>query len=290
MECYKGLFHKHGHSRFHKYLQDVKANKTTDVDDARLPHELLPYLMMTDQCSPVALQRWNSIVTQLRSKNLLCNCLAIICDLSISTESEVITLRNACAALALLIAELGNRPWANSITLLGPTCQQISLPHGSYEAKLSSIHQHASKNTNGTSSPFDFTTVFHRVLDMSVAAELEPQDMVRTIFVFTDKNFDHIHQTPKQRYEKPWWRLYKDVCARFRDKGYQHYVPQIVLWNMAGPRSAALTTSKNGVMTLSGFSDSLMKLFLDKDGVVEPEDEMNDSIAGDKYQELRVLD
>jgi hypothetical protein len=138
-----------------------------------------------------------------------------------------------------------------------------------------------------SSDKFDLGQVFHLILDKAVVRNVQEKDMVRTIFVFTDKKFDQAYEP---RTKKPWWRNYREICGKFKDNGYKDSVPQVVLWNLAGPRSAALTTSKDGVMTLSGFSDDLMRLFLEKDGVVEAEDEMYYSIAPEEYQKLKVLD
>jgi hypothetical protein len=171
----------------------------------------------------------------------------------------------------------------DSLIAFSPDCQIMNLPPegSSYGEKLDFLLKDLP-----SSDKFDLGQVFHLILDKAVVRNVQEKDMVRTIFVFTDKKFDQAYEP---RTKKPWWRNYREICGKFKDNGYKDSVPQVVLWNLAGPRSAALTTSKDGVMTLSGFSDDLMRLFLEKDGVVEAEDEMYYSIAPEEYK-LKVLD
>ncbi|CAL4947134.1 unnamed protein product [Urochloa decumbens] len=128
----------------------------------------------------------------------------------------------------------------------------------------------------------DLESVFTFLLAKGDVEKLKEEDMVRTIFILTDRN-------PDPAYEKQWRAKYKKLRSQFKDNGFKDAVPQVVMWNLAGPRSPALTKSKNGIMTLSGFSNDLMRLFLDMDGIVEAEDEMWASIAGDEYKKVVVI-
>lgn len=68
-------------------------------------------------------------------------------------------------------------------------------------------------------------------------------------------------------------------------------MPRVVFWNLRGERFVALTASTDehdGVLSLSGYSDDLLRLFLENDSVVHPDDEMNDAIAGEEYKKLEV--
>lgn len=56
-------------------------------------------------------------------------------------------------------------------------------------------------------------------------------------------------------------------------------MPQVV-YGMCGQRSATLTSTKDGVMCLSRYSDDLLRLLLEKNGMVHPKDEMYAAVAG----------
>ena len=51
-----------------------------------------------------------------------------------------------------------------------------------------------------------------------------------------------------------------------------------------------MTSHDDGVLRISDFSNSFLGLFLEKDGVVMPEDQMDAVIAGDDYEKHVILD
>jgi hypothetical protein len=118
MKCYTHIFQKHDGQRFRQYVnEEGKAKKAgarkPEMMPPLLPHQLVQALMAMGGAGSAhrkaqAIQRWSSIRSDLKSSNSLCNCLAI-CDPSMNNKSEVGrgTLCNACAALGLLITELG---------------------------------------------------------------------------------------------------------------------------------------------------------------------------------------
>ena len=67
-------------------------------------------------------------------------------------------------------------------------------------------------------------------------------------------------------------------------------MPQIVFWNLRDSRSTPVTSTQPGVAMMSGFSKNLVKLFLENDGVVNPEAVMAAAISGAEYQKLAVFD
>ena len=67
-------------------------------------------------------------------------------------------------------------------------------------------------------------------------------------------------------------------------------VPQIVFWNLRDSSSKPVTSTQPGVAMVSGFSKNFLKIFLQNDGVVNPEAIMKEAIAGEEYQKLAVFD
>ncbi|KAG2593646.1 hypothetical protein PVAP13_5NG012552 [Panicum virgatum] len=106
----------------------------------------------------------------------------------------------------------------------------------------------------------NFQAVFDRILRTAVDGLLPKDKMIRT--VFTD---------------------YQVICRKFTDAGYGDAVPQIVFWNLRDSRSTPVTSTQPGVAMVSGFSKNLVKLFLENDGVVNPETVMAAAISGAEY-------
>ena len=55
---------------------------------------------------------------------------------------------------------------------------------------------------------------------------------------------------------------------------------RVMFWNSTRQRSLALTVTNCGIMSLSGYSNELMTLFLNKGDVVEPKDELYHAMSG----------
>ena len=129
----------------------------------------------------------------------------------------------------------------------------------------------------------NFQAVFDRILRTAVDGRLPKEKMIRTVFVFSDMEFDEASASP-------WETDYQAICRKFNDAGYGDAVPQIVFWNLRDSKSTPVTSTQPGVAMVSGFSKNLVKLFLEHDGVVNSEAVMKAAIAGEEYQKLSVFD
>ncbi|KAJ1283549.1 hypothetical protein BS78_03G136900 [Paspalum vaginatum] len=131
--------------------------------------------------------------------------------------------------------------------------------------------------------PWANRAVFDRILRTAADGRLPKDKMIRTVFVFSDMEFDEASASP-------WETDYQAICRKFRDAGYGDAVPQIVFWNLRDSQSTPVTSTQPGVAMVSGFSKNLVKLFLENDGVVSPEAVMKAAFSGEEYQKLAVFD
>ena len=127
-----------------------------------------------------------------------------------------------------------------------------------------------------------FRRVFDRILNISVTAQLSEDQMVKTVFVFSDMEFD-------QASKNPWETDYMVIQKKFKERGYQK-VPDIVFWNLRDSSATPVTATQNGVAMLSGFSKNFLTLFLDGGGEINPELVMETAISCDDYQRLVLYD
>ncbi|KAF8691908.1 hypothetical protein HU200_040027 [Digitaria exilis] len=265
MRRYKDLFKKHDEARFDKYLEDVEAGKAKIAADRgrRLPRRGRRRFGAA----------WRRMVEDLRKKGSLSNCIAV-CDVS---ESMSGTPMEVCVALGLLISELSEKPWAGRVITFSSTPQIHKIEGKTLAQKMSFIKRMDwNMNTN-------FQAVFDRILHMAVDGRLAKDKMIRTVFVFSDMEFD-------QASFRPWETDYQAICRKFKDAGYGDAVPQIVFWNLRDSQSIPVTSTQPGVAMVGSFSKNLVKLFLENDGVVSPEAVMAAAISGAEYQKLAVFD
>ncbi|WVZ79336.1 hypothetical protein U9M48_026927 [Paspalum notatum var. saurae] len=272
MRRYKTLFKKHDEERFSKYLEDVEAGKAKIAAGALLPHEIAAAAYRGEKDDVSELQ-WRRMVDDLRAKGSLSNCIAV-CDVS---GSMIGTPMEVCVALGLLISELSEKPWAGRVITFSRHPQIHMIKGKTLQEKLSFVRgMDWGGNTN-------FQAVFDRILATAVDGKLAPEKMIRTVFVFSDMEFD-------QASANRWETDYEAICRKFRDAGYGDVVPQIVFWNLRDSRSTPVTSTQPGVALVSGFSKNLVKIFLENDGVVNPEAVMAAAIAGKEYEKLAVFD
>ncbi|KAJ1256176.1 hypothetical protein BS78_K073600 [Paspalum vaginatum] len=272
MRRYKALFKKHDEARFDKYLEDVEAGKAKIAAGALLPHEIAAAAFCGEADDASELQ-WRRMVEDLRKKGSLSNCIAV-CDVSGSMNG---TPMEVCVALGLLISELSEKPWANRVITFSMTPHIHKIQGKTLVEKMSFIKDMQwNMNTN-------FQAVFDRMLRTAADGRLPKDKMIRTVFVFSDMQFDEASASP-------WQTDYQAICRKFRDAGYGYAVPQIVFWNLRDSQSTPVTSTQPGVAMVSGFSKNLVKLFLENDGVVSPEAVMKAAISGEEYQKLAVFD
>jgi hypothetical protein len=272
MRRYKALFKKYDEARFDKYLEDVEAGKAKIAAGALLPHEIAA-AAFRGQADDVSELQWRRMVEDLRKKGSLSNCIAV-CDVSGSMDG---TPMEVCVALGLLISELSEKPWTGRVITFSMIPQIHKIEGKTLVEKMSFIERMQwNVNTN-------FQAVFDRILRTAVDGRLPKEKMIRTVFVFSDMEFD-------QASASPWETDYQAICRKFNDAGYGDAVPQIVFWNLRDSKSTPVTSTQPGVAMVSGFSKNLVKLFLENDGVVNSEAVMKAAIAGEEYQKLAVFD
>ncbi|VAI19867.1 unnamed protein product [Triticum turgidum subsp. durum] len=280
MRRYKFLFKKHDEERFDKYLEDVEVGKAKISAGALLPHEIAASALSGVEDDVSELQ-WRRMVDDLRSKGALSNCISV-CDVSGSMHG---TPMHVCIALGVLTSELSEEPWAGKVITFSERPEIHLIKGKTLREKMSFVESMQwDMNTN-------FQAVFDQILSTAVEARLAPEKMIRTIFVYSDMEFDQASATGGYyARSRSWDTDYEVICKKFRAAGYGDVVPQIIFWNLRDSKSTPVTSTQPGVAMVSGFSKNLLKIFLKNDGVVNPEAIMMEAIAGEEYQKLEVFD
>ncbi|WJX88013.1 hypothetical protein P8452_70142 [Trifolium repens] len=272
MKFYKEKFLKHDKERFEKYLEDVKAGKTTIAAGALLPHKIIGSLVDGDGGEVAELQ-WKRMVDDLLKKGKMRNCLAV-CDVSGSMNGIPMEVS---VALGLLVSELSDEPWKGKVITFSANPQLHVIQGDDLQSKVDFVKRMKwGMNT-------DFQKVFDRILDVAVNGNLKEDQMIKRIFVFSDMEFD-------QASANSWETDYQAITRKYRKKGYGSAVPQIVFWNLRDSTATPVPATQKGVALVSGFSKNLLTLFLDNDGDINPVDAMEAAISGPEYQKLVVLD
>uniref|UniRef100_A0A8H7K758 DUF7788 domain-containing protein n=1 Tax=Bionectria ochroleuca TaxID=29856 RepID=A0A8H7K758_BIOOC len=124
----------------------------------------------------------------------------------------------------------------------------------------------------------DFEAVFlNLLLPMAREHNLKQEDMVKQVFVFSDMQFDKAN-SKKDR----WTTSYERVSKAYKESGYE--VPELVFWNLAGGSHSGqapkpVTTEDEGTCLMSGYSQGLLKAFLEKGGFEDEEEEEEEQVV-----------
>ncbi|XP_050231701.1 uncharacterized protein LOC126680592 [Mercurialis annua] len=276
MKLYKERFLKHNFKRFSNYLKDVKSNKAKIAADALLPHEIISSLN-DDDGGQVAELQWKNKKKKPSSEDgtmrKLKNCIAI-CDVS----SEMIgTPMEASIALGLLISELSDKPWKGKIITFSDNPKLQVIQGKTLFEKIEFVRK------INIDSDCNFQKVFDLILKVAVEGKLKEDEMIKTVFVFSDMDFSRESSNGNET-------NYQVIVRNFREKGYQKVIPEIVFWNLRNSKATPVIATQNGTALVSGFSKNLMKLFLDREGEMTPLSIMEAAISGEEYQNLAVVD
>lgn len=258
----------------------------------------------------VADGQWKTLVQRIRDSGTLENSIAV-CDVSGSmshpTFKDKTCPMDSAIGLSLLVAEVCKPPFGGTFITFStdPSIQSVDL-----KASLSQKVAAMKRADWGMST--DFAAVFEKlVLPMALKHRIKPEDMVKRVFVFSDMHFDQAEWT-KCEYNDDgtlkeddtkataWSTSYERIQNAYRAAGYE--MPELVFWNLAGGRAGLtghgdptapkpVTAAMEGTALVSGYSQGMLKVFLDGGGFEDPEDEDEDLmevVKGEDGEEVDV--
>lgn len=228
--------------RYEKYLYDLKNNKTTANFKGIQPHEIVSKILSGGECDEILESQWNSIVSDVKNTGVFENAIAIS-DVSGSMSG---TPMNVSIAMGILVSECCQGAYNNKLITFDENPVVHLLPHHIYQ-KINYI----SRMPWGMNT--DIEKVFDLVLDMALKRELDENEMVKTVFIFTDMQFDECSGNKNLK-------TFEKFREKFSEKGYK--LPNIVCWNLRTVNSVPFKHDDKGVSMISGFSSELLKSFV----------------------------
>ncbi|KAH9885675.1 hypothetical protein F4778DRAFT_760091 [Xylariomycetidae sp. FL2044] len=212
--------------------------------------------------------QWKTLVQRIKDSGSLDSSIAV-CDVSGSMSrpyfTDGTTPMDSAIGLSLLLAEVTAPPFGGNFTTFSskPQVQSIDLSKSLHEKWNQLKSAHWAMNT-------DFVAVFERlILPMALQHDIKQEDMVKRVFVFSDMQFDMAGSGA------PWSTSYERINRAYSDAGYE--MPELVFWNLAGGRSGVapkpVTAEQEGTAMVSGYSQGMLKVFLDNGSFEDPDEE-----------------
>ncbi|KAI1283880.1 hypothetical protein F5Y07DRAFT_91450 [Xylaria sp. FL0933] len=294
MKNYSKLFAKYDAVRFGKYIKDVAEGRMHISGATLLPSTLIKAARVSiwnngtssSLSAQVTDMQWKTLVQRIKDSGTLESSIAV-CDVSCSMCSPCFPdgtcPRDTAIGLSLLLAEVTEPPFGGHFITFSaePQVQSVDLCQ-SLQDKYSQLKRSEwSMNTN-------FVAVFDNlILPMALRNKLSQEQMVKRVFVFSDMQFDAA-ETRKglpgascASFASSFERLKGD----FEAAGYD--MPELIFWNLAGGRAGyrhlgiggdptvpkPVTSEEAGTTIVSGYSQAMLKLFLENGSFDDPEDE-----------------
>ena len=145
----------------------------------------------------------------------------------------------------------------------------------------------------------DLNAVFTLILQRALASNIPPEQMIDTLFIFSDMQFD-VATTGGNAYpghgpqHTAQETNFKVAQVEFEEHGYK--LPKVVFWNLDGDAddtAVPVTHREEGTALVSGFSGQLLKLFMAGASALDkfnPFVIMKEAISAEKYNGWQVVD
>ena len=299
MSKYSKLFIEKDFDNFDKYIDKVAAGKSSISGATLFPSTLVKLAgeyrtgaitreqlqdlspsqiverKMNELQSRVTDGQWQTLVQRVRDSGTLDSCIAVA-DVSGSMCGprfpDGTCPMDSSIGLSLLVASVVNKPFGGTFITFDTNPQVCKID---LDAPFS--QQVDTLRCADWGGSTDFVAVFlDLILPMAVKNKLKQEDMVKRVFVFSDMQFN---QAGNYRDRKNWGSSYDTIKKEYAKKGYE--MPELVFWNLAGGRggmaSKPVTTEDKGTCLVSGYSQGMLKVFLDSGGFEDPGDETEDA-------------
>lgn len=281
----KKAFMKHDEEGFNKYLELCKSGDQKINASQLFPHQLVEKYIEGKSVDQVTEMQWKSLIKHCKvlkhQKINIGKCIAV-CDTSGSMTCEnggTAKPINVCVGLGLLIAELAEEPFGNQIITFESTPKFCLINGNTLKERVGQVCRMpwgGSTNLQGA---------FKLILDKCKAFNLTPDQCPTTIFVFSDMQFN---QCVSNSCGEGELTNHQAIQKQYEDAGYQ--IPKIIYWNLQGNTSSfPVTSQQSGVALVSGFSPSLMKLFMEGQEI-SPFGIMKQAIDDPRYAPIKLTE
>ena len=275
MKRLKKSFEKHDEKRFQVWSEVLKMN---DPSIARVnakqlhPHELVREIRRNMAADDVCIAQWSVLEEECKKKGTLNSDIAVI-DTSSSMHTPNYLPFDVACAMGLLISKCSVGPFQNYVFTFNSTPQFAYIPDTNLYQRwytLSNISWGGSTNLQGT---------FELILGRAKEYKLSQDDMPKRLWIISDMQFNQVDYGHYTNFEA--------IDKMYRQAGYTR--PRIVFWNVIGDTNDfPVSVGDDGTALISGFSPSIMKAVLSKDGSFSPYGIMRKSLDDTRYS--RVLE
>jgi len=248
--------------RYQDYLNELKSNNTKSGVKINFkgthPHELVKYYLSGEnnhlEPDDTIEAQWKALQNDIYSKGSFKKTMAV-CDVSGSMNGLPLQV---AISLSILVASCTEGTFHNKLITFSQHPEYFNLTGETLKEKVEKV----SKMSWGMNT--DLMAVFDLILNSAQMYGLTQDQMIETLFIFTDMQFDEATATNGTQ-TNLWETTYQTIQTKYKSLGYT--VPKIVFWNLRTSDAKTLPVEEtlDGVALLSGFSAELLKCVLNRE-------------------------
>lgn len=293
MNKYLPTFTKKDPVGFEKYADDVAEGKARISGATLVPSTL----MRTMRCRPqkpnagfeieckVLDGQWKTLVQRIKDSGMLESSIAV-CDVSGSMTFPVFpdktTPMDSSIGLSMLIAEVSKPPFGGAFITFSdePEICELDISQRLFD-KYHKMEKASWGGSTNLVSAFE-DIILPRAKDHGV----KPEDMVKRVFIFSDMQFNQAEEDTGL-----WSSSYERISAKYEEAGYE--MPELIYWNLAGGGSGGVapkpvTADTPGTAMVSGYSQGMLKVFLEDGSFENPEEVVDEEVEGEDGEIVRI--
>lgn len=293
MNKYLPTFTKKDPVGFEKYADDVAEGKARISGATLVPSTL----MRTMRCRPqkpnagfeieckVLDGQWKTLVQRIKDSGMLESSIAV-CDVSGSMTFPVFpdktTPMDSSIGLSMLIAEVSKPPFGGAFITFSDEPEICELD---ISQRLFDKYHKMEKASWGGST--NLVSAFEDIiLPWAKDHGVKPEDMVKRVFIFSDMQFNQAEEDTGL-----WSSSYERISAKYEEAGYE--MPELIYWNLAGGGSGGVapkpvTADTPGTAMVSGYSQGMLKVFLEDGSFENPEEVVDEEVEGEDGEIVRI--
>lgn len=229
------------HLSYSEFLAKLSEGKVTVNVKGIQPHELVSTYWSSTEVDLLVEGQWVALKQRVLESGAFRNVTAVV---DVSGSMEGVPMQVA-VALGILVGECTHGPFHGRVI----TFDSNPIWHMLQGSNLMEQVTHLRKAPWGGST--NLRATFDLILKSARDAKLRSDEMVQTLFIFTDMQFDSACSSSDSTFEY--------ARKAFSEAGYQ--LPKIVCWNLRSSPSKTMPVplQTEGYAMLSGFSSELLK-------------------------------
>ena len=273
MMIYRNAFARNDAERFQAFKDSLIKGETKINASTLYPYDLVEKVLYGDEDNTILNAQWDAMPDFVNSEN---NAI-VVADVSGSMTGRPMA---TSIGLAMYFAERNHGDF-NGLFMTFSDDPEIQKVKGKtlYEKVCNLEKADWGGSTN-------FEAIFDKLLDMAIRNNISQDDMVKSIIVVTDMEFNEANYNYNYGRRTSDWGFYNQMVKKYHDAGYE--IPNIVFWNV-NARNDTFHSQADvpGVQMVSGQAVATFKYVMKAVGMTAYE-MMLEVVDSDRYAAITI--